>query len=105
VDRGARPRPIAVPQRGQGDYATGNESKVRNQILDAKRWAVKNNVAAIRNDLGVYDVGSRLEDRARYYTDLMDVFGELQIPWQIWFMTMDPATGAVAPEHKSALRL
>jgi hypothetical protein len=46
-----------------------------------------------------------MEDRARYYTDLIDVFDELQIPWQLWFMIMDPRSGAVAPEYTTAFKL
>jgi hypothetical protein len=57
------------------------------------------------NEFGVYDARSRMEDRARYYTDLTGVFDELQIPWQLWFMIMDAKTGAVAPEYTAAFKL
>jgi licheninase len=86
-------------------YLIGNKSWVRNQILVAKRWAVKNNVPVICNEFGAYDSSSLLEDRARYYTDMADIYGELQIPWQIWFMIMNESTGAVLPEYRAALKL
>ena len=47
---------------------------------------------------------ARLEDRARYYTDLVGIFDELEIPWQQWFMVMD-AEGNVIPEYRSAFKL
>jgi licheninase len=85
-------------------YATGNRSALRNHVLLAKSWAVKNNVPVICNEFGAYDGSSRLEDRARYYTDIVSVFDELQIPWQEWFMIMD-STGTVIPEYRAALKL
>jgi hypothetical protein len=56
------------------------------------------------NELGAYDAGSRLEDRARYYTDIVGVFEELAIPWQHWFMVMD-TSGTVIPEYRTAMHL
>jgi licheninase len=85
-------------------YKTGNRSALRNTILDAKRWAVAHNVPVICNEFGAYDATSRLEDRARYYTDIVSIFDELQIPWQQWFMIMD-AKGTVVPEYRTAMKL
>jgi len=45
-----------------------------------------------------------LEDRARYYADLISIFKELEIPWQHWFMVMD-ASGSVIPEYRAAMQL
>ena len=72
-------------------------------IVEAKRWAVTHNVPVICNEFGALDFASQLEDRARYYTDLIDVFRELEIPWQHWFMIMDSATGEVPAELAGAL--
>jgi licheninase len=85
-------------------YRTGNRAAIRNQIVQAKRWAVTNNVPVIGNEFGAYDGSSRLEDRARYLTDVVSIFTELDIPWQQWFAIMD-ATGTVAPEYRAALGL
>jgi hypothetical protein len=38
------------------------------------------------------------------YTDLIDVFEELEIPWQHWFMILD-ADGKVAPDLAEAFHL
>ena len=88
----------------KGYYLTGNRSAIRNQILAAKRWAVANNVPVICNEFGAYDGASRLEDRARYLTDVISIFEELEIPWQEWFMLMDSA-GTVLPEYRAAMHL
>jgi licheninase len=93
-----------ILQAAQTYYQTGNRSAMRNAILAAKRWAVTNNVPVICNEFGAYDGTSRLEDRARYYTDIISVFQELQIPWQHWFMVMD-ASGSVIPEYRAAMHL
>lgn len=85
-------------------YKTGNKSAIRNQIVTAKQWAIANNVPVICNEFGAYDGKSRLEDRARYLTDVVATFEELQIPWQQWFMIMDK-NGVVIPEYRTAMRL
>lgn len=88
----------------QNYYREGNRAALRNKILSAKRWAVSNNVPVICNEFGAYNATSRLEDRARYYADLVSIFKELEIPWQHWFMVMD-ASGAVIPEYRAAMQL
>jgi licheninase len=85
-------------------YRTGNRVAIRNQIVTAKQWAVDNNVPVICNEFGAYDRTSRLEDRARYLTDVVSIFEELQIPWQQWFMIMDKS-GVVVPEYSTAMHL
>ena len=85
-------------------YRKGNRASLYNRALVAKRWAVEHNVPVICNEFGAYDVTSRLEDRARFYSDLIGVFEELEIPWQHWFMVMN-ADGSVIPEYRSAFRL
>jgi licheninase len=85
-------------------YLTGNRQALHNQIVAAKRWAVTNNVPVICNEFGAYDRVSRLDDRARYLTDVVSIFEELEIPWQQWFAIMD-AQGTVIPEYRTAMRL
>jgi len=85
-------------------YQTGNKSWMRNQIIDAKQWGVDNNVPVICNEFGAYDGTSKKEDRIRYYTDLVDIFEELEIPWQHWFMVMDDE-GVVDPDILTAFGL
>jgi len=85
-------------------YRDGSRAAVRNHILSAKRWAVAHNVPVICNEFGAYDGTSKLEDRARYYSDLIGIFEELEIPWQHWFMIMSD-DGTVIPEYRQAMRL
>lgn len=85
-------------------YRVGNRSAIRNRIIQAKRWAVDNNVPVICNEFGVYDLKSRLEDRVRYYTDIIDIFAELEIPWTHWFMILED-DGSVIPEYTEAFQL
>ena len=86
-------------------YRTGSKSALRNQIIRAKRWAVQHDVPVICNEFGAYDRSSQPADRVRYYTDLVDIFTELEIPWQHWFMLMDATTGAVNSEYSAAFQL
>jgi licheninase len=85
-------------------YREGTRSALRNQFAQAKRWAVTNNVPVICNEFGAYDLRSRLEDRVRYYADVVGIFEELAIPWQQWFMVMD-SSGTVQPEIAKAMHL
>ena len=58
----------------------------------------------ICNEFGAYDATSLPEDRLRYYTDVIDIFEQLEIPWQHWFMNLD-ADGTVAPDVAAAFHL
>jgi endoglucanase len=82
----------------------GSRSALRNRIIQAKRWGVEHNVPVICNEFGAYDAKSRLEDRVRYYTDIVGIFTELAIPWQHWFMIM-AKDGTVIPEYRQAFGL
>jgi licheninase len=93
-----------VLNAAQGYYREGNRAAIRNRILTAKRWAVAHDLPIICNEFGAFDGTSRLEDRARYYTDLISVFEELAIPWQHWFMIMSE-DGEVVPEYRQAMGL
>jgi endoglucanase len=86
-------------------FRNGNKDALRNRIASAKQWAVDHNVPIICNEFGVYEATSTHEDRTRYYTDLIDIFAELEIPWQIWFTIMDAETGAVDADYQTAFRL
>jgi endoglucanase len=85
-------------------YRNGFKSWMKNELIDAKRWAVENNVPVICNEFGAYDRASTLDDRVRYYTDLIDIFEELEIPWQHWFMTVDD-DGEMDPDLVEAFGL
>lgn len=85
-------------------YQVGNRATIRNRIYEARHWGVDHNLPVICNEFGVYDRTSRLEDRTRYYTDLIGIFEEFGIPWQHWFMIMS-ASGAVVPEYQAAFGL
>ncbi len=97
--------PSWILQQADRYASLGTKESLYNALAEAKKWAVKNNVPVICNEFGVYERSSRMEDRARYYTDLVDVFDELQIPWQIWFTIMDAKTGAVDPAYTTAFKL
>lgn len=86
-------------------FREGNKAALRNKIVEAKRWAVSHDVPVICNEFGAYEQRSQLADRIRYYTDIIDIFAELAIPWQHWFMLMDETSGEVIPEYRTALGL
>lgn len=97
--------PSWILSAAQNYYRDGSKAAIRNHILNAKKWAITNNVPVICNEFGAYDGTSKLEDRVRYYTDIISIFEELQIPWQHWFMIMN-ASGVVTPaEYATAMRL
>jgi endoglucanase len=84
--------------------AGGTRAALFNRIAQAKRWAVAQGVPVICNEFGAYDATSLPEDRLRYYTDLIGIFEELEIPWQHWFMNLD-ADGTIAPDVAEAFHL
>lgn len=88
-----------------GYYRMGNREALRNRLVTVKSWAVKHDVPLICNEFGVYEASARKEDIVRYYTDLVGLFGELRIPWQVWFMIMDAKTGQIDPEYRKAFDL
>ena len=70
-------------------YKMGNRPALFNRVAKAKRWGVTHNVPVICNEFGAYARTARVEDRIRYYKDIVSVFQELQIPWQTWYPVMD----------------
>lgn len=86
-------------------HREGNRAALRNRLVEVKRWAVEHQVPIICNEFGVHDASSRHADRVRYYGDLIGLFEELEIPWQIWFQLMDAETGAIDPGYAAALGL
>lgn len=81
----------------------GTKSWMRNRIIEVKRWSVEHNVPVVCTEFGV-NTGAGAEDTVNYYTDLADVFDELEIPWQIWFKIMDQG-GDIDPDIRSALNM
>ena len=88
----------------QNYYVNGTVEAMYNRVAKAKAWGVEHQVPVICNEFGVYDRSSRLEDRVAYYTALIGIFEELQIPWQHWFMIMGE-DGTVIPEYQEAFGL
>lgn len=86
-------------------YSSGNKNALRNRLTLVKTWTVQNNVPLICNEFGAYASAARKEDMVRYYTDLIDLFQELEIPWQHWFMLMDARTGQIDAEYRRAFGL
>ncbi len=89
----------------QNYYQNGNKNALYNRLALVKAWAVKHNVPLICNEFGAYASAARKEDLVRYYTDLIGLFAELEIPWQHWFMILDAKTGQVDAEFQKAFRL
>ena len=84
-------------------YQLGTKSWMRNRIIEVKQWAVNHDVPVLCTEFGV-NTGAKAASALNYYIDLIDIFEELEIPWQIWFKVMD-ASGDIDPEMRSALRL
>jgi endoglucanase len=83
-------------------YKAGNRSALFNHVADAKRWGVAHNVPVICNEFGAYARTSRVEDRIRYYTDIVGIFQELQIAWQTLYPVMDDDGNIDPPELRAA---
>ena len=98
-------QPVWMMDQVRGYYAAGNRSALRNAILEAKRWAVDNAVPVICNEFGAYPAVATKADRVAYYTDVVGIFEQLEIPWQHWFMLIDPATGTMDPDLSAAFGL
>lgn len=60
-----------------------------NQILVAKWWAVKHNVALINNEFGANPARAKPEHLLAYFETVCSIFEELEIPWQVWFGPFD----------------
>lgn len=82
----------------------GTRAALFNRVAQAKRWGVAHGVPVICNEFGAYDVASLPEDRLRYYSDLVGIFEQLEIPWQHWFMNLS-SDGTLAPEVAEAFHL
>ncbi len=66
-------------------YKTGNKNHIKNEMIEAKRWAVENNVPVICNEFGAYEKGCDSTSMINYLRAVRESFEELEIPWQIWF--------------------
>lgn len=85
-------------------YRVGHASWMYNRIAEAKQWGVVNNLPVMCNEFGVFEDKAQQVDKTAYYTDLIDIFEELEIPWQVWFKIMDDE-GNVIPEYQEAFGL
>lgn len=86
-------------------HTEGNSTAMYNRIAKAKEWAITHQVPLVCNEFGAHTATSRADDRVRYYEDLINIFTEQAVAWQIWFMVMDPDTGAIDPALTQALEL
>ena len=68
-------------------YKTGSKEAILEQILDAKKWAAKNNVPVIINEFGALNLRSTAESRINYLTAMREICDTLQIPWTHWGYT------------------
>lgn len=62
----------------------GNRNAMESLVLQAKRWAVNNNVPLICNEFGANTYQTSSTDRNAWLTAAVDIFEELDIPWQHW---------------------
>lgn len=85
-------------------HVEGTVEALFNRVAKAKAWAVEHQVPLVCNGFGVYNRSSTLEDRVAYLSALVDVFEELEIPWQHWYMIMNDS-GVVASEYRAAFGL
>ena len=85
-------------------YQAGNKNAIYNHIARAKAWGVTHGKPVICNEFGAYARTAEREDIVRYYTDLIDIFQELEIPWSEWFGFMD-AEGVVEDDFREAFHL
>jgi len=85
-------------------YRVGHASWIYNRIAEAKQWGVDHDVPVMCNEFGVFEDKAQQVDKTAYYTDLISVFDELEIPWQVWFKIMNDE-GVVIPEYRQAFGL
>lgn len=85
-------------------YEAGNDNALYNHIARAKAWGVTHGKPVIVNEFGAYARTAQREDIVRYYSDLIDIFEELEIPWTEWFGIMD-AEGVVEDDFREAFHL
>ena len=78
-----------VKDQYQDYYKMGNRNAMMNQILVAKKWAVKHNVALINNEFGAHPLAAESQDLVAYFQTVCSIFEELHIPWQVWFGPFD----------------
>jgi licheninase len=85
-------------------HTIGSKNWMYNRIAEAKKWGIDHNVPVICNEFGVFEGASGRADRAQYYTDLIDIFDQQEIPWTVWYRIMDEE-GVVSPDYRTAFGL
>ncbi|KMQ51939.1 Endo-1,4-beta-glucanase [Chitinispirillum alkaliphilum] len=96
--------PQWVKSQFQEYYRHGNKNAMMNKIIPAKNWAIEHNVAIICNEFGAYQVQADQNSLVNYFTAIIDIFSELDIPWAVWFGTFDN-NNDLLPGMEQALRL
>jgi endoglucanase len=100
----SKAQPLWIWDQFRNYYQNGNRAALYNRVALAKAWGVRYGVPVICNEFGVYDRTALREDLVRYYTDLIDIFRELEIPWTHWFMILQE-DGTVADDYARAFHL
>ena len=83
----------------------GNQNYLYNRMGKAKQWSITHDVPVVCNEFGPYEAKAQHEDVIRYYTDLIEVFEELDVPWQVWWNVLDQDTGQVPADLAAAMHL
>ncbi|MGM0442942.1 MAG: cellulase family glycosylhydrolase [Fibrobacterota bacterium] len=80
-------------------YQKGNPVDLRNQIVTAMNWAISHNVPIVCNEFGIYPQKTETADRVAYFNDVVGIFEEFRIPWQVWFGMRNNGDQGVIPEE------
>ncbi len=65
-------------------YQVSGKNALKAKVLEAKKWAVENNVPVICNEFGALKKSATQESRANYIKVIRENLEELEIPWQHW---------------------
>ena len=96
--------PDWIKDQYQSYYKMGNRTAMYNQVLVAKKWANKHNVALINNEFGAHPKVAKPAELVAYFATICSIFEELEIPWQVWFGPFDQK-GELLKGMKKALDL
>ncbi len=83
-----RGTPYPVPAGVSGDGQVWNRNTILSALSDVKIWAVRNHVAVICDEFGVYAGGGvSPSSRQAYLTDVRQALEKKAIPWSVWQLT------------------
>lgn len=110
---------IETPDSAKGKWAGGlittyerdsSESKIRNDLKEAKKWSAENGVPIFLGEFGSFTRFAANESRCRHFTLLYSAFRELEIPNAAWewdggFNMFEKGTGRILPCVREAAGL